>query len=92
LDSGAGTILGQGGKAESAKVGIAKSFSLKLECYFPKKQAFSKKKVFAGFGVSFCLESKRSLKKRKKVFAGFGASFCPESKRSLIKKKRSSPD
>jgi len=43
--SGAGTILGQGGKTKSAKVGNAKySSSLVLERFFlSRKEAFSKK-------------------------------------------------
>jgi len=68
LRSGAGTILGQGGKTESAKFRNAKqSSSLKLECFFlSQKQAFSKKKkVFAGLGVSFCPKNKCFLNKKK---------------------------
>jgi len=51
--SGAGTILGQGGKAESAKVGIAKSSSIKLEVLREK------------FFAEICPKGKRSPKKKK---------------------------
>jgi len=46
--------------------------------FLSQKQTFSeKKKVFAGFGVSFCPKNKRSLK--KKVFAGLEAFFYPKN-------------
>jgi len=56
---------------------------LELEHFLSRKQAFSKKKVFAGFGVFFCPENKRFP---KKVYAGFGAFFVPKT--SVLQIKR----
>jgi len=77
-------FLDRGGKNESVKIGNAKlRSSLELERFLSRKQAFSKKKVFAGIGAFF-VPITNNLK--KKVFAGFGAFFCPENKRSPKKK------
>jgi len=84
LRSGAGTISGQGGKTESAKLGNVKQSSpLKLKCFYPKNKRSLKKKrkkVFAGFGLSFCPKNQRSL---KKIFLEglrrIRSVFCPKN-------------
>jgi len=76
--SGVGTIFGQGGKIEFAKIGNAKQRStLELESLFVSKTSvFPKKKVLAGFGAFF--DPKASVLQKKRSSLDFGAFSCPK--------------
>jgi len=76
-----GTIFGQGGKTESAKVGNAKyRSSLELERFFVPKRSVLQKKRSSLDGSGFKSQGDKSRPGRAKISSGGQPPFPPNSR------------
>jgi len=89
-NSGAGTIFGRGGarprapKSGTQNIGLRWNWSV----FLSRKEAYSKKKVFAGLGA-FSVPKRGVL--QKKVFAGFGRFLSQKWLRIQVSGSKSRP-